>query len=68
MQTGVRDGGFNINNSKDIIKSVISTKVGYTINKELSANFAYSISTSDEFLNSNETLSSAITISINYKI
>lgn len=68
MQTGITDNGFNVYNSKDILKQKIKIKVGYKINEKIQWNLALSNSVLDEFKNKNNILNNVISLSLNYKV
>jgi hypothetical protein len=43
MKSGILDGGFTIFNTKDLIKSSYSMKLGYSVNKNLSFEAGYAV-------------------------
>jgi len=67
MQTGIRDGGMVVYNSKDILKNSFSVYLGYHLDENFMLNISYSQIKSDEYL-SNEILTSVVAVGASYKL
>jgi len=67
MQTGIREGGMVVYNSKDVLKSSLSINFGYHLDESFMLDISYTQIQSDEYL-SNEIITSVIAVGASYKL
>ncbi len=66
MQTGIRDTGSTVFNSKDILKQNLKIKVGYFITDKIKTTFSYASIVYDEYKNQDDLQKSAVAFTASY--
>ena len=66
MKTGVKDSGFTVYNSRDLLKTGYSLKVGYYAKKNLTLSASYSINTFEEDGKTEDGSNSVIVATLSY--